>query len=322
MRRARNGEQPRTDDQRLQRKAGVQLPTAQLRPAPLPDDEREQRQRRHQPARRALGHEADRGAEVHQRVAARPWRRLAPRDSRAMRRAARARSRPAGTHRARARCSTRNAVSALIATSAAMTAAAASGLHRERQRAHRQRGRSPRTAGWGRAPPRPSPRTGATRAADIQYDSGGFSRNGTPASCGSVRSLCWLMRQAMSASRGSSGVHRPRPNIPDEPQRRERQHDRADPPSAQAPTDAAVMINSSPSRVDVRRARLCATGPWRDRALSDGGCSLGAQARFLGWVQVGRQRVAHHHPRCAGDRSTSAKPWQTSRAPASGALSE
>src|SRR5205823_9475949 len=41
-----------------------------------------------------------------------------------------------------------------------------------------------------------------------------FSRNGVPASCGKVRSVCRLMRQAMSASRGSSGVHKPRPNMP------------------------------------------------------------------------------------------------------------
>lgn len=51
-------------------------------------------------------------------------------------------------------------------------------------------------------------------APDIQYERGGFSRNGVSASCGSVRSVCRLMRQAISASRGSSGVHAPRHRIP------------------------------------------------------------------------------------------------------------
>src|SRR5437016_4530045 len=58
------------------------------------------------------------------------------------------------------------------------------------------------------------PPNSCSAPADIQYDSGGFSRNGVPASCGRARSLCWLMRQAMSASRGSSGVHRPRSRLP------------------------------------------------------------------------------------------------------------
>src|ERR1700737_1594728 len=51
-------------------------------------------------------------------------------------------------------------------------------------------------------------------AADIQYESGGFSRKGVSASWGSVRSLCRLIRQEISASRGSSGVHALRHKIP------------------------------------------------------------------------------------------------------------
>ena len=54
----------------------------------------------------------------------------------------------------------------------------------------------------------------ATAAPDIQYVSGGFSRNGVPASSGRACWLCTLMRQAMSASRGSSGVHSARSNMP------------------------------------------------------------------------------------------------------------
>jgi len=71
LRGLRHGVQPRSDEQRLQRETRVQLPPPQLRPAALPGDEREQRERRHQPPRCALRHEADRGTEVHQRVAGR-----------------------------------------------------------------------------------------------------------------------------------------------------------------------------------------------------------------------------------------------------------
>src|SRR5581483_11456544 len=47
-----------------------------------------------------------------------------------------------------------------------------------------------------------------------QYERGGFSRKGCPASCGSSQWLCTLMRHAMSASRGSSGVQVPRSSVP------------------------------------------------------------------------------------------------------------
>ena len=39
-----------------------------------------------------------------------------------------------------------------------------------------------------------------------QYVSGGFSQNASPARSGTALSDCQLIRQAMSASRGSSGV--------------------------------------------------------------------------------------------------------------------
>jgi len=39
-----------------------------------------------------------------------------------------------------------------------------------------------------------------------QYVSGGFSQKASPANSGTAFSGCQLMRQAMSASRGSSGV--------------------------------------------------------------------------------------------------------------------
>src|SRR5580700_8584477 len=47
-----------------------------------------------------------------------------------------------------------------------------------------------------------------------QYVSGGFSQKASPAKSGTALSACQLMRQAMSASRGSSGVQYPRPNMP------------------------------------------------------------------------------------------------------------
>src|ERR1700733_1090892 len=42
--------------------------------------------------------------------------------------------------------------------------------------------------------------------AATQYVSGGFSQKASPAKSGTALSACQLMRQAMSASRGSSGV--------------------------------------------------------------------------------------------------------------------
>jgi hypothetical protein len=39
-----------------------------------------------------------------------------------------------------------------------------------------------------------------------QYVSGGFSQKASPANSGTAFCVCQLMRQAMSASRGSSGV--------------------------------------------------------------------------------------------------------------------
>ncbi len=68
-RRAGHGPQPRTDDEPLQDEPRVQLPARQLRPAPLPDDQREQRERRYQPAGRTLGHESDGRPQVHQCIA-------------------------------------------------------------------------------------------------------------------------------------------------------------------------------------------------------------------------------------------------------------
>src|SRR6516165_11431082 len=70
MRLARDREQPRSNDERLEEESGIQLPATQLLPAPLPEDQRQQRERRHEPAGRALRHEANRGPKMHERVAA------------------------------------------------------------------------------------------------------------------------------------------------------------------------------------------------------------------------------------------------------------
>src|SRR6185312_7374978 len=83
--------------------------------------------------------------------------------------------------------------------------------------------------------------------ADIQYDRGGFSRNGVPASSGSVRSLCWLMRQAISASRGSSGVQSPRSRMPNSQMGANATTMRTAQPYADVPDRGAGIDNSNAS---------------------------------------------------------------------------
>ena len=136
---ARDRQHPRADDEPLQRKSRVQLPTPQFRPAPLPHDEGDERQRRHQPPGRALGHESDRGAEVHQRVA----RRFASAGGRAVAAPCAQQcecaagqqagvGREPGAHAKRRQCARGDQCREQRGRGI--------GLHRQRQRAHRQRG--------------------------------------------------------------------------------------------------------------------------------------------------------------------------------------
>ena len=64
----------------------------------------------------------------------------------------------------------------------------------------REYGRFGRRAAQGLAP------KSSMGAAANQYVRGGFSQKASPASKGTDLSACQLIRQAMSASRGSSGV--------------------------------------------------------------------------------------------------------------------
>ena len=73
LRGGRDAGDPGSNDQRLQQQAGIKLGAAQFRPAPLPGNEANERQARHQPSRGALGHETDGSPEVHESVAAQFW---------------------------------------------------------------------------------------------------------------------------------------------------------------------------------------------------------------------------------------------------------
>src|SRR2546430_13994993 len=87
------------------------------------------------------------------------------------------------------------------------------------------------------------------------------------------RSVCWLMRQAMSASRGSSGVHRPRPNMP-------HSHSGA----------SASTMSTANERAD---------RDGRGAEINSPPCK-GRPSRAGNYADVGLERVAHDHAHQTG----------------------